>query len=102
MRALVVEENVGAECAQEFALVETPEEQCLVDTDVPRTQGANDALVRRCAARGHECGANRTLVIRKVRLDAMQSGEKVLERPAGKRLERGRTLALGKGGEAFR
>src|SRR4051812_20069546 len=87
VRALVVEEDVGAERAQEFALFEAAQKERLVDPDVPGAKGSNYTLVRRRAARGDERGANGTAVFGKVGLDAMQPREEFLERAAGERLQ---------------
>src|SRR6478672_10392636 len=51
---LVVEENVGAEGAQELTFVQAAEEERLVDADVPRAQRPDHPLVGGCAARGDE------------------------------------------------
>ena len=45
--ALVVEENISTEGAQEFALIHTAEEITFVYADIPGAQGFNDALVGR-------------------------------------------------------
>src|SRR5690606_33824334 len=58
MTGLVVEEEVGFELAQEFALGQAAQEQCLVHVDAPVHQGADGALVRRGAARGDQRGAD--------------------------------------------
>ena len=58
MTGLVVEEEVGFELAQEFALGQAAQEQRLVHVDAPVHQGADGALVRRGAARGDQRGAD--------------------------------------------
>src|SRR5262245_21821664 len=86
MAALVVEEDVGAESFQERPLVQPPEKQRFVDTDVPGAQRAHDAFVGGGAARGHESGSNRRAVGGIFRLDPVQGRKETLERPAGERL----------------
>src|SRR5207249_7742665 len=93
--ALIVEEEIGSERTQKLALVETPEKERLVDADVPRAQGPDHALVRRRAARGDERRADRAAVFRIVRLDLVQRGQKLLERPAGQRVARRGRFAFG-------
>src|SRR5947208_16772230 len=75
---LVVEEEVRLELAQELALGQAAEEHRLVDLDVPVHQGADRALVRRCAARGDERGADAHLLRARL-LQAVQRLEQRLE-----------------------
>src|SRR5512138_3610283 len=100
MRALIVEEEIGAERTQEFALVQTTEKERLVDPDVPGAQRADYALVRRRSAGGDQCRTYRARVLRIVRLDLAQGGQEFLERAARQRVARGFDLALGEGVEA--
>ena len=87
--ALVVEEEVGLELAQELALVQAAEEHRLVDVDVPVHQRADRALVRRRAARGDQRGADahRPSVPDAV-LQPVQRLEQRLERARRQRLSR--------------
>jgi len=56
---LVIEEDIGLKSLQKGPLVHTTKEQRLVNADVPGTQRANDTLVCRRAARGHQRGSER-------------------------------------------
>ena len=59
MAGLVVEEEVGLELTQKFALRQAAPGNIASSTpDVPVHQREDRAFVRRCAARGDECGAN--------------------------------------------
>src|SRR5882672_4394556 len=70
--ALVVEEDVGAESLQKWALVEPAEEQRLVDADIPRAQGAHHAFVGGRAARSHQGSPDGRALGRMLGLDTMQ------------------------------
>src|SRR6056297_720916 len=79
MQLLVVEEDVGAESAQEGCLVAAAEEHRLVDANAPGAQGQDDALVRRRRTRGDQRGSNRVLVGRIRRLDLVNGFQNGLE-----------------------
>src|SRR4030095_9544569 len=93
MSSLVIKEDVGLERLQELTLVHSAQKQCLVDADVPGTQGADNALMRRGTASGDERGAYRRLLGRELGLDAMQRSKEGLKRAARQRF--GRTAFLG-------
>ena len=88
VRALVVEEDVGAERSQNLALVEAAQEEHLVNSDIPCTQCSDYTFMRGCTARGDERSRNRTGIVGEIVLDPMQTREEFLERPAGERLLR--------------
>ena len=81
VRALIVEENVGAERAEDLALVEAAQEEHLVDADVPCAQRANDALVRGRAARRDERGDDRARFFAEIGLDPVQAARNSLKGP---------------------
>ena len=95
---LVIEEEVGLELAQELALGEATEEHRLVDLDLPVHQRADRALVRRCAARRDERGAQ-AHVGRARALQALQCFEQRLEGARRERLRRVLDLVLLEGVE---
>src|SRR5262252_9267638 len=99
--ALVVEEDVGAESLEERPLVESAEEQRLVDADIPSAQRAYDALVRRRAARSHQRRADRCVLGGILGLNSMQRCQEALEGAARQRLFRRADLARREGLQAL-
>src|SRR5258708_3125477 len=95
--ALVVEEEIGTERAQELPFVEATEEKRFVDADVPGAQRPDHPLVRRRTARRDERRANRALILGVVRLDLVQRSQEFLERPAGKGVAGSVDFAFGEG-----
>jgi len=93
MACLVVEEKIGLELAQEFALGQATEEHRLVDLDVPIHQGADGTFVRRRAARCHQGGAD-AHVVRRLALQAVQRLEQRLEWPRRQRRRRVQALMV--------
>ena len=51
MASLVIEEKVGLELAQEFALGQAAKKHRLIDADIPAHQGADGTFMGRGAAR---------------------------------------------------
>src|SRR6516165_10808490 len=79
---LVVEEKIGFERAEELAFLEAPQEERLVDLDVPIHQRADRALVSRVRAGSHERGTKTHRHLAGVfrLLQPMEGGEQRLER----------------------
>src|ERR1019366_4548660 len=98
---LVVEEEIGLELAQEFALRQATEEHRLVDLDVPFHERADGALWGWRTARGDERGAYAHAVHRLV-LQPLQRLQQWLERACGQRRRRLFALVLLEGVEAAR
>src|SRR5690606_34500839 len=98
---LVVEEHVGAEGTQEYALVEPAEKQTLINPDIPGAQCAHHPLVGRRGAGRHQRRSDRALLTRELALQLVQCGEKRHERSARQGLARRARLVLGKRLEAL-
>ena len=83
----IVEENIGAECLQEWAFAASAEEQRLVETHAPTAQREDDALVRWRRSRCNQRRADGRRIARRISgLQSMQRGEKSAKRSAGQRL----------------
>ena len=83
MDALVVEKDVRIEGCEKTPLVEPAEKECLVDADIPSTQGTDHPLVRGRTARGHERGAQRRCLGRKECLKLMDRHQQTLKGSTG-------------------
>ena len=59
MYLLIVEEYVRAERLENLALLNTAKEERLVNTNVPCSESADNALVRGSVSGGNESGADR-------------------------------------------
>ena len=58
MAFLVVEEKISAKGPEEFTLRQAAKEERLVDANIPSSQGADYALVSRCATSRDQGGAD--------------------------------------------
>lgn len=88
MPGLVIEKHIGRKRLQKRGFFQAAEEQRLVQADIPFTQGANHALVRRRRTRGDQGGTDRAGLIGKLALQQVERRQKTLERTAVQRLAR--------------
>ena len=83
---LVIEEQISAEGLQKLGLVQAAQKQGLVQPNIPLTQGTNHPLMGRGTARRHQRSADRTLLIGKLGLNAIECSQERLERATPKGL----------------
>jgi hypothetical protein len=57
VRFLVIKEDIGVESLQKLALVQAPEKQGFIDTDIPCPQRLNHPLVGRGGTGRHQAGS---------------------------------------------
>ena len=101
MHALIVEKNIRTKGRQERTLVTPTQEQRLVDTYTPVSQGQNHALVRRCGACRDQRRANRIGINGIGSLQFVQGLQQTLERTTAQRFPRSRPLPGSKGRQAL-
>ena len=80
VRLLVIEEDVGVESLQKLALVQPPEKQRFIDTDIPCPQCLDHPFVGRGRTRRYQASSQWCLAYRESHLDLLQCGQYGLER----------------------
>ena len=61
MNILIIEEDVRAECLQNFVLGNTPEEECLVNPNVPFAERSDHPFMRGTVARRNQSSSDYVL-----------------------------------------
>ena len=71
---LIIEEHISVKSLQKLTLVQAAQEQRLIDSDVPGSQGTHYPFMGRCGTRCHQASANGCFADRKCTLDLLQTG----------------------------
>ena len=86
MNRLVIEEDVGIECFQDLALLDTAQEEGFVNPDVPCPQGSDNAFMGWCAPCCNKSGPDGAGILRVAVLDNGDCLQQLGKRSFRKRL----------------